>query len=74
MAFRYHMTGYVCVSVSEIESGCTFGLKIKYLFLCWYIFFLWFLKLIANVKKLNKDVDNHSYKQVYKKVSYTVWN
>lgn len=31
MAFRYHMTGYVCVS--ESESGCTFGLKIKYLFL-----------------------------------------
>lgn len=29
MAFRYHMTGYVC----ESESGCTFGLKIKYLFL-----------------------------------------
>lgn len=32
MAFRYHMTGYVCVS--ESESGCTFGLKIKYSFLC----------------------------------------
>lgn len=30
MVFRYYMIGYVCVS----ESGCIFGLKIKYLFLC----------------------------------------
>lgn len=32
MVFRYYMIGYVCVS--ESESGCIFGLKIKYLFLC----------------------------------------
>lgn len=30
MVFRYYMIGYVC----ESESGCIFGLKIKYLFLC----------------------------------------